>query len=50
MELIRMNTSSDYEYDQIKSALWELFDSLEEVYSQELRTNNSFTIFETKPD
>jgi len=50
IDLIYLNTSSEKEFDTIRNTLWDLLESLEEVISLELRTTNSFTIFQKKDD
>lgn len=50
LEFISLNTSSDREFDAIRDSLWDLLESLQVAMSHELRTNNSFTVFQTKDD
>ena len=46
MELIHQNTSSDWEYDQIKESLWDLLEGLQAAVSLQLRTDNQFTVYQ----
>ena len=50
LEFISLNTSSDKAYDTIRESLWDLLESLYTALSHDLRTHNSFTVFETKDD